>query len=476
MRVLKTGLASGLALLGALNFAGCTSSSPGTNTGAAGAAGSNSQGSAGANGAAGSTQQGSGGSTSGVAGSGGGAAGSAAGGSGGSTGAGGAAGMTAGSGGAGGAQGTGGSTGAGGAAGAGTGGSTGAGGGIGPTTKTLPTGMSAGCGMAPPAGDNANGFKIHSLTVPACGTGAITPKCVAPLFAPGGRLEEKNGAYSFVARNYAVQLPTNYDVNKAYPLMVGGGGCGGGPTESGGGYNAGQGAGDAIRIGLSYTSMQSLGCFADGGNSCAITAADDPACVNTPEVPYFYAMLADVEAKYCIDKSKVYLGGYSSGGWETYTLGCAAADVIRGILPVNGGLRNHRPACTGPIPALMVTGANDPDNPVGPLVMDTAYAPGMLTAMAVNTAIASLDSNGSAPARDDILARNGCMGNATAMYDAAFPLCMKYTGCPEKYPVVWCSVTGAGHQNLSYPNPGGPTYYPSTGANSVTWNFLKNLP
>jgi hypothetical protein len=468
-----------MALVSALVLGGCSTSSPGgstgTGTGGAGGSATGSGGSGGTptgtGGAAGGAT-GTGGSVTGTGGSGGTPTGTGgATGTGGSvTGAGGTGGAT-GTGGSGGAMGTGGATGTGGSGGTGVGGSTGTGG-SGALTKTLPTGMSAGCGMSPPAGDNSGGFKIHNLAVPACGTGAITSKCVAPLFAPGGRLEEKNGAYSFVARNYAVQLPTNYDVNKAYPLMVGGGGCGGGPSESGGGYNAGQGAGDAIRIGLSYTSMQSLGCFADGGNSCAITAADDAACVNTPEAPYFYAMLADVESKYCIDKSKVYLGGYSSGGWETYTLGCLAADVIRGILPVNGGLRNHRAACTGPIPALMVTGANDPDNPVGPLVPGTAYAPGMLTSAMVDADIASLDSNGSAPARDEILTRNGCIGNATAPYDAAFPLCMKYTGCPVKYPVVWCSVTGAGHQNLSYM---GVNYYPSTGANSVTWNFLKNL-
>jgi polyhydroxybutyrate depolymerase len=348
-------------------------------------------------------------------------------------------------------------------------------GGTGALTKTLPTGMSAGCGVAPPANDKSSGFTVHNLTVPACGTGPITSKCVAPDFAPGGRLEQTRGGYSFVARNYAVQLPTNYNNNMAYALMIGGGGCGGGPTESGGGYNAGQGAADAIRIGLSYTgsTTATLSCFADGGTSCSGAIADEPACVNTPEVPYFYAVLAEVEAKYCIDRSKVYLGGYSSGGWETYTLGCAAADVIRGILPVNGGLRNHRPACTGPIPALMVTGANDPDNPVGPLVMGTAYAPGMLTSTQVDLDIASLDSNGSAPARDEILARNGCIGNATAAYDPAFPLCMKYTGCPAKYPVVWCSVTGAGHQGLSYM---GVNYYPSLGATSLTWNFLTKLP
>jgi poly(3-hydroxybutyrate) depolymerase len=324
--------------------------------------------------------------------------------------------------------------------------------------------------MAPPTNDKSTGFTVHPLAVPACGAGAITNKCVAPIFAPGGALAQSNGAYDFTKRNYAVQLPTNYDANKAYKLMIGGGGCGGGPTESGGGFTAGQTTTDTIRIGLSYVKM----CFADGGDSCSGqgNTAGHAECVNTPEVPYFYAMLADVESKYCIEKSQVYMGGYSSGGWETISMGCAAADVIRGIVTVNGGLRNHRPACTGPMAALMVTGAADPDNPVGPLVMDMAYAPANLSVTAVNSAITSLDSNGTASARDALLARNGCTGTATTMYDAGYPLCLKYN-CPAEYPVVWCSITGAGHQNLAYQNV---TYYPSTGANSLQWNFLTKLP
>jgi hypothetical protein len=333
-----------------------------------------------------------------------------------------------------------------------------------------PTGRSSGCDKAPPANDKSTGFTVHNFTVPACGTGPVTPKCVAPAFAPGGALAQSNGTYNFVNRNYAVQLPTNYDPSKAYPVIIGGGGCGGGPTESGGGFTAGQGAGDAIRIGLSYVKM----CFADGGNSCAGTAANQPQCVNTPEVPFFYAALADIESKYCVDRAKVYMGGYSSGGWETYTVGCAAADVVKGIVAVNGGLRRNRPACTGPIPALMVAGEADHDNPVGPLVMDTAYAPGGLSAAEVNAAITSLDSNGTAPARDAILARNGCTGTDTAVYDPAYPLCKKYTGCPASAPVVWCAITGAGHGNLSY---GGVNYYPgSVAGNSLMWKFLTRLP
>jgi poly(3-hydroxybutyrate) depolymerase len=332
-----------------------------------------------------------------------------------------------------------------------------------------PTGNSTGCNMAPPANDHATGFVLHSLAVPAC-AGTVTNKCVAPAFAPGGALAQSNDGYDFTKRNYAVRLPTGYTNTKSYPVIVEGGGCGGGPAESGGGMTAGEGAGDAIRIGLSYVNM----CFADGGNSCAGTPANQPECVNTPEVPYFYAMLADVESKYCVDKSQVYMGGYSSGGWETFTVGCAAAEVLRGIVTENGGLRHNRPTCTGPIPALMVAGATDSDNPIGPLVMDMAYAPANMTVAEVNADILSLDSNGTAPARDAILARNGCVGTATAAYDPAYPLCVKYTGCPASAPVVWCPITGAGHAPLQYQ---GINYAPgSVAGNVLMWKFLTTLP
>jgi poly(3-hydroxybutyrate) depolymerase len=332
-----------------------------------------------------------------------------------------------------------------------------------------PTGRSPGCGMAPQANDKAGSFTGHEIMVPAC-TGAVSSKCVSPMFAPGGPLSQTNGNYSFIRRHYALMLPTSYDVNKAYTVIIGGGGCGGGPTESGGGFSAGQGAADAIRIGLSYVKM----CFADGGNSCAGTPANQPQCVNTPEVPYFYAVLNEIESRYCIDKAKVYMGGYSSGGWDSFTLGCAAADVIKGIATVNGGLRNNRPACTGPVAALMVAGEADKDNPIGPLVKDMAFAPAGLSATEVNGLITNLDSNGTAPARDAILARNGCTGTETAVYDPAYPLCKKYTGCPAATPVVWCAITGAGHAPLSYQ---GVNYVPgSVAGNSLMWKFLTSLP
>src|SRR5262249_28046147 len=146
------------------------------------------------------------------------------------------------------------------------------------------------------------------------------------------------------------------------------------------------------------------------------------------------AMIADVEAKYCIDKSKIFVHGYSSGAWETYLLGCARPNVVRGIGPqVGGGLRLNGPKCMNqPVAAIMVEGLQDTENPIGP------------TAQPVH------DSHGSAPARDEILARNGCQGTATTMWDPMYPLCVKYTGCPDKYPVVWCAINTAHTPDMQY--------------------------
>ena len=56
----------------------------------------------------------------------------------------------------------------------------------------------------------------------------------------------------------------------------------------------------------------------------------------------------------------------------------------------------------------------------------------------------SLDSLGSAVARDEILMRNGCTGTATKTWSGSNQ-CQEYTGCPAAYPVIWCPING-GHE------------------------------
>jgi hypothetical protein len=390
--------------------------------------------------------------------------------------------------------------------GASTSGSAGSGSGASGSAMPFPTGMSMGCGNPPPSTDKTTGYVEHELALTTCPgkcnwpcdagtTGCATdpepPTCVSPCFAPGGiaSVTSTDGAHNFVKRNYGVQLPTNYDPTKAYPVMLKGGGCDD-PSPAGGFYVAQAATENAamIAIGLQFVDAtkddagnlrgEYQRCFADGASVCTALPQNLPLCVNNPEIAYVNAVIADVEAKYCVSKDQIFIGGYSSGAWEAMTMGCALADEIRGIATVFGGLRLHRPACDGPVAALMVTGTADSTNPIGPLVADMPYPPTgapLLTATAVDATIGYLDSLGSAPERDDILNRNGCLGTSTAMYDPGYPQCLKYTGCPANYPVVWCPLIGVSH-GYELATSNGVNYVFGSNANPLLLGFLKSLP
>jgi poly(3-hydroxybutyrate) depolymerase len=403
-------------------------------------------GGAGASGSAGATgNAGANGSSAGASGSSAGANGAA--GSIGSAGASGAAGATGAAG-----AGTAGATGAAGAGAAGSSGVAGSSGAAGMGVVSKPHGPSSGCNKPPATGDKESDYVLKEVHITAA---------LDPVYLKGGKIYTDKklpiSGYDFQFRPYGLKLPKSYSADTPYAVTFGGGGCGG----DAGGFARGPGGGlqieekgGTLQVGLSYLG----GCFDDGGG--AIDARSD-----TPEEPYFRAVLADIEAKYCVDTSRVFVSGYSSGGWEAYTLGCAAADVIRGVSGDEGGMRIHRPACKGPVAALFVAGESDTTNPIGPLAK-------------VNT---DLDSFGSAPGRDDILKRNGCVsadyvftyadtkGSAPhTAWDPAYSACVQYTGCPAEYPVVWCPLPNQGHNSSTYNNvqysPGG------------MWKLLGALP
>jgi poly(3-hydroxybutyrate) depolymerase len=358
--------------------------------------------------------------------------------------------------------GTGGTPGAAGTTGAtGTAGATGVAGATGTAgVGNVASGKSAGCGKVPAADDSQTKFilKVAHVTT-----------TLDPIYLAGGDIYmdedlPRGGKYDFQTRPYSVRLPKDYDPTKAYAVVLAGGGCGGSAegfaSNPGGGYQP-DNTSSTIQVGLSYLG----GCFADGGRSFA-----DAMRTDTPEVPYVRQVIADVQANYCVDKSLVFESGTSSGGWESFTTGCGAADLIRAIGPVSGGLRLHRPACTGPQAAIMVEGLSDGANPIGPITPPDG----------------NLDSTGSAPARDEILKRNGCVapdyvfdysdttkkqGSAPhEQWDPAYPSCVKYTGCPAAYPVVWCALN-CGHQ-CDNETIDGTKYDYKAGI----WKFFTSLP
>lgn len=88
------------------------------------------------------------------------------------------------------------------------------------------------------------------------------------------------------------------------------------------------------------------------------TSADPAAgegCFDTDNgQAYFLQVLADVESAYCIDEKKVFSTGYSSGGIVSDILGCFHADVVRAVIPVEGGLPSGQAQCPGKVDAFVI--------------------------------------------------------------------------------------------------------------------------
>jgi hypothetical protein len=317
------------------------------------------------------------------------------------------------------------------------------------------TGMkSAGCSKTP-MGATSNSFTNHRMAIPACAPCTVPncPKnCIAPPFAPGGRDAQMtpNGE-TFIDRDYTIRLPANYDPTHPYPVFFGGNGCGPAPPLMGAAFSV-PGEDGAIQVGLQQVSLPSVGmCFADGGIRCTPDIKNVADCVNGPEIPYFLAVQNWVESNFCVDMGSEFAGGGSSGAWEALLAGCGSASTLRGVYSLAGGLRLHRWACDGPIATFMIASDVDTNNPVGPL----------------SSLFVIEDTFGDAPARDEILTRNGCAGKDRVPYDPSYPSCFKYTGCPAAYPVIWCEFAGGSHDN--------PIYNGINYLNAIV-PFFKSLP
>jgi hypothetical protein len=140
-----------------------------------------------------------------------------------------------------------------------------------------------------------------------------------------------------------------------------------------------------------------------------------------------------------------------------------------------------------PAAAFFVVGLLDDGNPIGPL------------------ATPKNDSIGSVAARDEMLKRNGCVAQdfqiidtcttragvspcaagvqpgdtysnvPHAMWDAAFPKCHMYTGCPAKYPVVWCPLL-VNHGNGPMPMGADGGTVVENYRRQGMWKFFMSLP
>ena len=213
-------------------------------------------------------------------------------------------------------------------------------------------------------------------------------------------------------RNYDVRLPPTYDPQQAYPVILLLHGCGS-PTNN---VPMEQPAGDEAIIVRGSGSND--GCWQE-------TASGD-------DLPYVDAFMEQVQDLFCVDTDQLFAVGYSSGSWLASTLSCHRGDVYRGIASVAGGEPAGANNCAGQHGRIFIHDQDDPNNQ---LAWDL-------------------------PSRNRMLMTNNCEME-TEPYDPS--PCVKYQGCDEGYPVVWCETSGQGHSRQDEL------------AKAAFWNFFQEL-
>jgi poly(3-hydroxybutyrate) depolymerase len=154
-------------------------------------------------------------------------------------------------------------------------------------------------------------------------------------------------------------------------------------------------------------------------------------------VRFFEAVLADMEATYCVDTTRVVATGTSSGAFFTNVLGCRFGDVLRAVVPVSGGMP-EKVGCKGQPISVVVHGVDD--DKVRP-------------ALGVE-------------ARDAYRARNHCGEGTSHPIEALHAsvraareshACLEYAGCDTGRGVGWCEHSEGGYDGSTHgwPNFGG---------------------
>lgn len=215
------------------------------------------------------------------------------------------------------------------------------------------------------------------------------------------------------SRDWFVWLPDGYDPERAYPVVYQFHGCSDNPARENNNVPVQRESGsDAIHV------------RGRAVERCWDTSADGP------DVAFFDAMVAEIEATYCADPARRFATGYSSGGFMSHRLACVRGDVLAGVATIGGAQGGN--GCAGTVGALLIHDADD----------------GVVNVMQ------------SIRARDAHLERNGC--EATTMPTDPDP-CVRYDGCAGETPVVWCETSGMGHSRQD------------AFAAPAFWGFLRSL-
>lgn len=150
---------------------------------------------------------------------------------------------------------------------------------------------------------------------------------------------------------------------------------------------------------------------------------------DNPDMDFVKKLIEEAKSKHCIDASRIYVMGFSWGGWMATQVGCALGDQLRAFASVAGGGPMNNTNCQR-TSALIMHGTSD----------------------------GSEDIASGRTSRDNFSKLNACQATSTSVADGH---CVAYAGCT--LPVWWCEHPGS-HE---VPGPWG---------SDAVWEFFQDAP
>ena len=236
-------------------------------------------------------------------------------------------------------------------------------------------------------------------------------------------------------RSYILRVPSNYNNQNPYRLIVGYHWLNGDATQVANGGNG------------SATETPYYGLWNLAQNSTIFVAPEgiDKGWANSGgrDLAFTDAMLAQLQSNLCIDKSRIFATGFSYGGGMSNAIACARANVFRGVALYSGAQLSGCDGGTAPIPFFAAHGLGDDvlNISLGRSLRDRAVRNNRCNAQ-----------NPLEPAR----------GSGTH-------ICTSYQGCSAGYPVRWCAFDG-GHWPSQH-----DTGQPESWIPQEAWRFISQF-
>ena len=272
--------------------------------------------------------------------------------------------------------------------------------GTGTTSAGGQTGTAGGSGTGT-GGSTSTGASLDPVPSPGCSATPITTSPCPGTASAGCSIDVKG-----TKREYYLNLPTGYDGKKPVPVVW--------EYHPWGG--SGKGGMTMYQLNSRLTNVIFVSPHGTG----------DPIGfpnTNGMDEDMTRAVNAEIEAKFCTDKSRYFATGFSYGGSMSFTAACNMSDIFRAIGAQSGSIVSGA-TCARKTPARMVA------------IWATH-----------GDADTTLPIKNTTPMIEALVKANGCTTTTKPVDPSP---CVEYQGCKEGFPVIWCVRPGDGHAMANF--------------------------